>query len=160
MWSDDWCLWKIINPVKNSVFIQWWQTSAENNIKVKDAEESFYGIVQHWRLLSLYKRLCPVRKHYHLSTINCSRPHSTLSSLVWACCLNFNNQISEKREEEHNRGPILSVLAENKVSVWSLKHAPESAKVCQHTWMKCHPVHKETVSNLAINKQIQRQTAQ
>lgn len=62
VWSDEWCLWKIINPVKNSVFSQWWQTSAENNIKVKDAEESFCGIVQRWGLLSLHKPLRPVRK--------------------------------------------------------------------------------------------------
>ncbi len=121
------------------------------HIKVKDSEEGFCGPAEPRGFLSLHKRFvsgCKARvelwTHYRASTVTCSRHRSTSASLVRPTLFKFLNKSSENRAEEQQRSQTLTALARNKSeSVWSLKHARLSVKVCQR--------HEQTFAQMSAN---------
>lgn len=160
---------RIINPVKEQhVFSLRWQTSLENNIKVR---ENFCGTTEPRGFLSLHKGLgwvtelvvvgVKVWKHYQRRPVNSSRHQSTPASLEMVMLFKFLKRKAVRAEQRSSRGlrSWLFSLETQSESVWSLKHALVSVKlcesvpaswadfstdVCQNTRTQCHPVHSVT----------------
>lgn len=163
-WRDEWCWRRIINSVKNCVFSLRWQTSAENNIKVKVSveQQSLEVDCLLYKGLGWVIRLVVVSVELWIACIIIRVPwtvpdltlniHFTGTVILFNC---LKLESSENRGEEQQRSPILTVLKVCLSEAWNMlwrlwKCAnTHGCNVTQCTKRQCHiyPTKKQTFSN-------------